>query len=219
MEQIITVKKFNNEDDFIAFLQILDENNIFHESEIFNSTIDPATFRPVEKDFVVRVKQSDFIKVNKILDEIALNNIQNVDKDHYLFSFSDSELYDILAKPDEWSAFDYHLAKKVLKEKGKNIDEEFLHSLKKARLEHLYKPEESQSTWIIIGYIMAFFGGLGGLAIGWHIMSYQKTLPNGEKIYVYQEKDRKNGKIIFYIGLVTLPVMLFLRIYTDTFSK
>jgi hypothetical protein len=58
-----------------------------------------------------------------------------------LFNFSDEELFDHLAKPDEWLAFDYQLAQKILDERGKQVDKEFLNSLKKAKIETLAKPE------------------------------------------------------------------------------
>jgi hypothetical protein len=34
-----------------------------------------------------------------------------VDKDYYLFAFSDSELIELIRKQDEWGSFDIELAK------------------------------------------------------------------------------------------------------------
>ncbi len=134
MQQFIKFKTFNQEEEFINFIDLLTTRRIAYQTEIFNSTIDSASLRPLEKEFIVKVRQMDFSQVNQILDEIAAESVKEADIDHYLFTFSDKELYEIMAKPDEWSAFDYQLAKKILRERGKSIDDDFLQSLKKQEL-------------------------------------------------------------------------------------
>lgn len=215
MQQFVTIKIFNHEEDFINFIDMLETRQIPYQNEIFNSTIDPATLKPLEKEFIVKVRQMDFSKVNQILDQIAEEAIKEVENDHYLFSFSDYELYEIVAKPDEWSTFDYHLAKKIIKERGKTIDEDFLRSLKKARIEDLSKQEETQLSWIIFGYVSAFLGGFLGIAIGWYMMSQYKTLPNGQKIYQFKDTDRQHGTRIFYIGITMFILIVVLQLLGD----
>jgi hypothetical protein len=212
MQQFVTIKTFNHEEEFINFIEILKSHQIPYQNEIFNSTIDPATLRPLEKEFLVKVRQMDFSQVNQLLDEIAAEAVKEVESDHYLFSFSDIELYEIVTKPDEWSAFDYHLAKKIIKERGKTIDDDFLRSVKKARIEDLSKQEETQLSWIIFGYISAVLGGFLGIAIGWYLMSQHKTLPNGQKVYLFKDTDRQHGTRIFYIGIVMFIIVLFLQL-------
>lgn len=213
MQEFITIKTFHDEADYFNFLEILESREIPYQTETFNSTLDPATLRPLEKEFHVKVRQEDFSQVSSLLDDIAAEAVKNADRDHYLFSFSDIELYEIIAKPDEWSAFDYHLAKKIIKERGKTIDDEFLKSLKKARFEDLSKQEESQPAWIILGYAFAVLGGIVGIAIGWYMKNQQKTLPNGQKIYLFKEEDRQHGTRIFYIGIVMFVVITFLQLF------
>ena len=218
MREFITIKTFNDEADYFNFLEILESREIPYQTETFNSTIDPATLRPLEKEFHVKVRQMDFSQVNSLLDEIAIEAIKQADKDHYLFSFSDIELYEIIAKPDEWSAFDYHLAKKIIKDRGKTIDDDFLKSLKKARIEDLSKQEKSQPAWIILGYAFAMIGGAVGIAIGWYMKNQQKTLPNGQRIYLFKEEDRQHGTRIFYIGMVMFVLLIFIRLFVQSNS-
>lgn len=61
------------------------------------------------------IEQSEFEHAQKILDEQAEEQLKNIDTDHYLFSFSKEELYELLLKPDEWSRLDVKLAKKTPK--------------------------------------------------------------------------------------------------------
>ncbi|MCK8520443.1 hypothetical protein M0D21_02625 [Aquimarina sp. D1M17] len=159
----------------------------------------------------IRIKQSDFKKAEEILEQQAENLLNDIDKDYYLFEFTNEELYEILLKADEWNEFDYKLAQKILEDRGKSIDEELLNSLKTERLKQLAKPEGNQKPWIVVGYIFAIMGGFLGLIIGYFLWTSKKTLPNGQKVYSYSEKDRKHGKYLFYIGIIFFPIFFLIR--------
>jgi len=147
-----------------------------------------------------------------IQDDNADEILMNLNRGHYLFEFTNEELYEILEKPDEWNYIDYKLAQKILKERGKDINENLLASLKEERVTELSKPERRYSFWIIVGYISSLLGGLLGLAIGWILWTMKKTLPNGERIYVYSESDRRHGKIMFMIGIIIFPIACLIAI-------
>jgi hypothetical protein len=119
----------------------------------------------------------------------------------------------VLEKADEWSPFDVSLAQKILTDRGKPVSDAELKSIHNQRIEELKAPEPSQKTWIIIGYVAAFLGGVLGLFIGWHLFNHKKTLPNGEKVYGHTESDRKQGKIIFYISLVSTAIGVALKLF------
>ena len=137
--------------------------------------------------------------------------METVDKDHYLFGFTDEELFEIISKPDEWNEFDFQLAKKILRERGKEINQDTINLLKKQRLNDLAKPEEGQRNWIYAGYIFALLGGLIGVFIGWHLSTYRKTLPNGQQVYGYKQEDRKHGRRIWIKGAIMFIVSLTIR--------
>ncbi|MBL4745664.1 MAG: hypothetical protein JKY08_04790 [Flavobacteriaceae bacterium] len=133
----------------------------------------------------------------------------------YLLQFTNEELYEILLKSDEWGDFDYSLAQKILIQRGKSIDHELLAALKKERIKDLSKPEENQKPWIIAGYIFAILGGFLGLIIGYSLMTSKKTLPDGQRINSYAEKDRKQGKYILIISACVFPIGLILKVITS----
>lgn len=161
----------------------------------------------------IRIKQSEFQRAEQVLEKLAEQSLNDIDPNYYLFDFSNEELYDILLKSDEWNMFDYTLAQKLLKERGKSIDKDLIESLKKQRLEELAKPDENQKPWIIAGYVFALLGGFLGLIIGYFLWTSKKTLPNGQKVYSYSAKDRRQGKYIFYIALIIFPSALLLRAF------
>jgi len=199
--QFVTFRKFSDINSTKELTNFLAENNIEYLFEDNSSNLD-STFGSNEfsKEFEVKLKKEDFDRVDKLMDQISINQ-EDIDKDYYLFDFIDDELKDLIANKDEWSNFDYLLALKLLKEKGKEVKEEELELLKKQRLEVLSQPEENQKICIFAGYFFAFCGGFLGLIIGWLLSTNKKVLPNGDKVYIYSEGDRKHGKNILYIGI------------------
>ena len=206
-------KKFPTLEQANELKELLKENGI---ESLLADNIPPVdvTFsgNTLQNEFEVRIKQSDFKKAEEILEKNAEKLIDQIDKDYYLFEFTDEELYEILLKSDEWNAFDYSLAQKILKQRGKSVDKELLNSLKNERLRDLAKPEENQKPWIIAGYVFSLLGGFLGLIIGYFLWTSKKTLPNGQKVYSYSANDRKHGKYIFYIGLIITPTALLLKV-------
>lgn len=193
---------------------ILNENNI--QAEV-GDNLPPVdiTFSgsTVQNQYEVRIHHSDFEKAEQVIKNQLGNILDQIDKDYYLFEFSNGELYEILINSDEWNVFDYELSKKILTERGKSIDEDLLQGLKDERLKLLAKPEEDQTTWIISGYIFTFLGGFLGIIIGYFLFTSKKTLPNGQKVYTYSENNRKHGKYMFYISLVIFVIIFSIRVF------
>lgn len=208
-------------DEFVMFMRFFDVEQAKELAEEFASKgiecqlIDNSLSKEItfSTNSELLIRQSDFEKANKMLDEKADKLLLNIDKKHYLFKFTNDELYDILAKPDAWNSMDYKLAQQILKDRDQNIDEDLLKSLRNERVAELSKPNKSQALWIIVGYIFSFAISIIGVIIGWYLWKMKKTLPNGEKVYVYSEIDRMHGKWIFFIGIILWPIALFIKFY------
>ncbi|WP_299383201.1 hypothetical protein [uncultured Lacinutrix sp.] len=213
-EEYSIFRKFPTLDQAIELRNLLKENEI---NSILDDNVPPVdiTFSgsTINNQIEIRIKQSDFKKAESILEKDAENLINEVNKDYYLFEFTNEELYEILLKSDEWSVFDYTLAQKILTQRGKPIDKDLLNSLKNERLKELEKPEGNQKPWIIGGYFFSIIGGFLGLIIGYFLWTSKKTLPNGKKVFSYSKNDRKHGKYIFYIGLIVIPTLFLLNIF------
>jgi hypothetical protein len=179
-----------------------EEPQPFNGSSIFNTSF---------QKYGIKIKSDKFEQVNKLLTEDENANLGEVEESYYLFDFTETELMDLLSKADEWSAFDVALARKILTDRGKNIDERTIKTLTEKRLDELKAPEQPQTFWIILGYICAFLGGVLGIFIGWHLSSFKKTLPDGERIFEYSESDRRHGKRIFNISVVVAIIAFILK--------
>ena len=204
-ETFLTFRKFNDielakeiagrlEQGNIQFL--LEDNSRFFDPSFANSTLD--------SDIRIKLRPVDFVKGDKILEDFYSASLDKVDNDYYLLSFTDEELMEIVSKPDEWGAYDYQLAQKLLKERGLEIKPEVAQLLKKQRINDLARPDKPHKYWIYAGYISAILGGLFGIIIGWTLGYFKKTLPDGQRVHAFGEKDRKHGQNILLIAIISL---------------
>lgn len=202
-------KCFNSE-------QAIELKNLLEQEGINVTLVDnlPAdlTGNSLNNQPEIHLKPIDFKRAEQIIEKDAERRIEYIEDDYYLFDSPNEELYEILLKPDEWNAFDYTLAKRILKDRGKYIEPELLIKLKEKRLEELAQPKEHQALLITVGYIFAFLGGIFGVLIGYLLWKTKKTLPNGKMVYIHSEENRKQGKQIFYIGLVVTITVCIYRI-------
>ncbi len=124
---------------------LLQQNNITTQLTDNIPPIDPSfSGTTLLNEYEIKILIEDFEKAELILEKEVENVINQVEDDHYLFDFTDEELYEVLLKSDEWSEFDYKLAQNILTKRGKSIDIDLLNALKKQRIETLAEPENNQ---------------------------------------------------------------------------
>ena len=213
--EFLIFKKYNDKESAEALTNQLQAHGIAFQitKDIENLDVLYGT-NPTTEFYYVKIKSEDFPKANALLLDIGNTDLNAVDKTHYLFEFTDEELFDLLSKPDEWNALDFQLAKKILRERGREVNDEIIESQKKQRIVELAKPDESNRVWIFIGYLAILFGGLFAIIVGWHLFTYKKTLPDGQRVYEYSEKDRRHGKRIFYLGMIVFYISVIIRLAT-----
>ncbi|MCC7453222.1 MAG: hypothetical protein IT222_03570 [Crocinitomix sp.] len=202
MSDFAIFQDFIAKEDARQLLNILDANKIPFTVVENAYEVDITFGGNIPRNFQVFVHPSNFERVHQILDKDAENQLDNVDPNHYLYDFAKSELYEVITKKDEWSAYDYQLAKKILIERGESIDPEAIAIYQEQRLQELSQPAEKPTVYLILGAIFALLGGVVGFMIGWYLYSAKKTLPNGTKMYTYANEDRKLALNIFLVGIV-----------------
>lgn len=203
--EFLTFDRFVDRAQAEELCRLLEENKIPVQLEDDSEVFDPTfSFSDVGKSFNVKLRPDDFRKAEELIENLVLGDLENVGSDYYLYSFTDAELKDLIAHKDQWSAFDFVLAQKVLRERGHSLSKEELEEIRGRRLEELSAPEKDQSGWILAGYIFAVLGGWAGLIIGWHLSSFKKTLPNGQRVYAFTDANRKHGKRILWFSVVVI---------------
>lgn len=218
MSELLVYRRFNDPALAQNLADILNEQGIRYVLEenasIFNPTF--ATQTEASREYSLKIYGEDFTKANKIIADYESKFTDNVESDYYLFDFTDDELMEIVAKPDEWSPFDLALAKKLLNERGITIDRAAEEKFAQVRLNELKTPEKSETLWIVIGYFFALGGGVLGFFIGWQLWTGKKILPNGEQVYTHSYSDRKNGKQIFYLSILGLLALIIKNLHFIT---
>jgi len=211
--EFITCKKYETPDEAAVLIEILKNNNIEYVLED-NSPSDDVTSTygsQVQYQYDVKIRQNDFEKINNILEKEAAETAEKLPVDYYLYNFNVTELYDILDHFDEWNETDYLLAQKLLSQKGERVTDEVIRQKKEKRINQLKEPQNAEQGWLIFGYVMVLLGGFVGIFIGYYLSQFKKMIPDGKKVYVYDNTARKNGKTLFYMGIVS--VMIWLAIY------
>ncbi|MCW3169461.1 hypothetical protein OMO38_13110 [Chryseobacterium sp. 09-1422] len=210
-----TYRKFIYEDDALELMEILKQNHITYELVNNSSQLDSNFGGDINtKQFELKIHPEDFEQAEKLEEKLVQNAIETVDENYHLFDYSDEELIEIVMKKEEWNKFDYLLAQKILKERGKEISPELLKVINKKRIEDLSTQEESPSWLIVIGYASAFFAGFLGIFIGGYLMYYKKALPNGGSMYGFSRKDRSHGQNILIISGVAFFIWIGFRLFS-----
>ena len=209
-------REFTDKGAAVGLVAMLSDNYIHAEIEVLAASFDPGFSRSeMNVEYCVKLLKEDFTKAEAILKKQAAEDLKGVEKNHYLFQFSDEELRDVLAKEDEWSEYDVLLAQKILNERGKPVPENMLRDMKAARMKELAKAEKSPNRLITAGHLLWPIPMLNFISImtGWHLYSQKKTLPNGDRLYSYTAADRKHGKRILILGIISLAAWMLLLMF------
>ncbi len=207
-----TFQKFSDKAAALELTDILKSHNINSVLEDASPSFDPSfSNNELIKEYRVKLLQKDFEQARQLLLQLSSRELEHIDQNHYLYDFSDEELMDLISKQDEWSALDFLLAQKILKERGHEMPPEIIETIRRERLKELAAPEKNQTGWIIAGYFFALLGGLLGVFIGWYLHYQKKTLPNGSSVYAYSSADRRHGFNILILGIVSCICWILFR--------
>ena len=191
MEELITLKKINTNEEASTIIELLQKNDIEYTLEK-EDIQDAELAGDLAFGIDIKVKAEDLEKAEELLKDIEEIDVERLEKDYYLFAFSDSELIEILQKPDEWSYNDYLWGQDILKQRGQEVAAATLADWKQKRLEFLSQPTKISSNFILTAYLFCLLGGIIGYFMGNYLSNAQKILPNGKKIFTYDEEDRKS---------------------------
>jgi hypothetical protein len=201
----VTFQRFNDKAAALALAETFRENGIECGVEDVSENFDVSfANNEINKDFRIKLKPVDFERAETLLLQLAAQDLADIDPGYYIFDFSNEELNEIIEKQDEWSSLDFLLAKKILTERGVEVNASQIQTFKEKRLAALAEPEKSPQILIVAGYILAFVGGLIAIIIGAYLRTHKRTLPNGERVYGYAASDRAHGERILIIGILVL---------------
>lgn len=213
-EDFVMYHKFTDYDTLKDFSDELAKNGIEYELYDNNqSYVKVFGYTQIDIPYGINIRQNDFLRADGILEKYYENQIKDIDRSYYLFSFSNDELLEIIAKSYDWGLLDFALAKHLLKERGININEQEIQSSKKIQLDNEKIILKASKIKIIIGYILSLILPMIAVFIGISIYYNRRLLRNGERFYVHPESDRKHGKNIIIISVLWF-VVFFIVLFT-----
>lgn len=161
--------------------------------------------------FELLIAETDRDQAEAVLLNRAMEELDDIDKSHFLFDYTNEELMTILIEKDEWNEVDVLLSQKILQERGVVVQEEELQVLREKRLNELAKPESKQTGWVIFGYIAIVIAPFVGAILGFALSKSQKRLPNGVKVPRYSTSIQKHGDFIGFTSVISLVLQIYLR--------
>lgn len=210
MKKMIVFKSYLEADLAENDISVLNENNIPYEIEDNTRAVqDFLIGMDTSPKLLLKLFSDDFLRARQLLSEKASENLGNAGLDYYLYSFDNDELLEIVQEQDSWDEFDVQLAKKILTGRGIEISETLENTFKEKRIKDLSKKEKGNHAWIVVGYISSMLGGLLGIIIGIWFWKGKRTLPNGKRMYIFEENARIHGLYITITGIAAVFVYLF----------
>ena len=132
----VAYKKFTDLDSAQEIIDLLKLNNITcHLLDETFANVKIVGYSPIDFGITLNIKPDDFKRANQVLEQYYLAEIEKADPNYHLFDFTDGELKEIVSNPYDWGEFDFHLAKKILRTRGIEINEGAIENQKKQKLQ------------------------------------------------------------------------------------
>jgi hypothetical protein len=202
-DNFLTFQKFNDPELAATMCETLRsqgiECEVVNEAPKFDISFANNKFDPT---IHLKVPSGDFVRAHAALETYYRQQLDTLDPDYYLLSFSDEELLDVVEHPDEWGALDYALAKQLLAKHGMPVTASQEAAIQQQRLAQLSHTEPTQPQWIFFAYLLSILFPLVGFFLGYALAFSKKNLPNGEQAFIYATGARRHGRRVMVISVI-----------------
>ncbi|MEM6725073.1 MAG: hypothetical protein AAF598_13630, partial [Bacteroidota bacterium] len=205
-------RDFMNGEEAEHYINLLDEANIPYKVEGTGVLIDTAIVgNTLLPKVILKLKRHDFKNANRLFANPFKDKTYADFKGNYLDQFTDEELKEILLNPDEWSVENVEVARIILRGRGIHLADEKIEAYRTEKFETLRTGKAADPTWMTI-YFCCILGGiftspfvtLAGLGMVYFYGFGQSNDPDGQPYYHFDQKTRKIGRLLFYVGLPIL---------------
>lgn len=205
------------ESEFDALKRLFKENNINYEvTSNYTTTNNAIVASKMYPQYTFKILPKDVEKANQIIRQLKEKNKIRIEDYPYLVALPDKELIEMLIYPDASNESEL-VVRKILEHKGIDCSEQALAAIKKKN-KSISKKGKRVSIYIQVAFFMSLISGLYlgiifillGIAMGFYYSYGKKADKEGERHYIYNKQARKNGKIIFYGGIIFLLLHVFL---------
>jgi len=131
MDRFIDYQSFPEIEQASGLIAILDSNNIPYEIDdsAARFKLVASTNSPLNQ-VIVKIREIDIEKANLLQADKPDIKIE----DHYLYTFSDKDIIDVIANPDEWTKDEQSIAGQIVKQRGLSISAEDIKSARSKKI-------------------------------------------------------------------------------------
>jgi hypothetical protein len=199
MTEFLTYTKVHTREEAGEITKLLQASGIEFKIEAERNALDKMYIgESLDPLIAIKIPQNRFTAANKIMLLQAQSQLDDIDPDYYLFSFTNDELTDVLKNTHEWNALDQALAQKLLLERNIAIPKD----IEDGGTAASFKPYHLEMVWIIVEYLVSIAFAFAGIIIGSITLLGYKTLHTGSKVKMYDKETRMHAGIMLGIGIV-----------------
>ncbi|HHM20984.1 MAG TPA: hypothetical protein ENJ20_03070 [Bacteroidetes bacterium] len=215
-------RDFHSVEQAGEFARMLEENRIPYKLEKSQTLLDAAIVgHGLVPPALIKIRSSDFKRLNELLRNKALGDRAFIEN-HYLQQLDDKELIAIVRRPNEWTVEDVAVARQILNDRGIPIPPEHVEDFNNKINAELRKGKRASLSGVLLYLVFVLLGGLfvnpffliAGIGMGWYHWQ-DKTVDNqGNRFFTFEKKTRYYGRLVFYIGWVSLllgALLVYLR--------
>jgi len=163
---IITLKTYESTLEAMVDQDILRANDI--ECFINNEQLVELypTFKGIDEGLKIVVFKKDYERALKLLTEIKQSSAngkqpgqseEDLAENHYLYSFSDMDIIDVLANPTDWTKEEQSIANRIIKKRGIQVTADSIRQARAAKNTLIVSqsriPNKMYLWFLLIGYL------------------------------------------------------------------
>ena len=233
MNEYITFQEFDTRDDADACAALLEENGIRTKIEENRILLDQSIIgTQYNNNVLLKLRGTDFTRARKVLIDNTHVDISDVAPDYMLRAFSNKELLDLIATPDEWGPYNYNVAIALLKQRDVKVEEGEVEKMQQHQLVEISRPRSLTLNNLLLGYGVSVFGIIGallksyilvlpmfvlfsvpgffGIVFGLIYRLTRRTLPDGTRIYSYDAAARMHGLFMIVLNILAFLCVVML---------
>jgi hypothetical protein len=154
MDNLIEFQRFPDFNAASELIDILEANQIPYQVDDSATRFDiaSASTNPMENQIIVRIRETHFETVNNLFEKKTSQTDENNDVDHYLYTFSDNDIIDVIANPEEWTETEVKIANEIFKQRGLKPTAELIKSVRKEKIQEQNKKVTETRNRFVLGY-------------------------------------------------------------------
>lgn len=212
MEQFVEIKRFPFPELITQLKEIFDANGIDYVIENTKPSFDVTFAGGNIVEYILKVNHTQKEKAIELLSNGFADEFP--DDNHYMDSYSDEELIEVISTPEDWDKNDFLYAKKLIEKRGIVVSDEKIEKKKKEIQEDIKKPVKAESIMILMGYLLTILTSGIGVLIALRI-KYRKNEIQDNKYglinYYYDENSRMHANVM--IGIFICWLMFYFYLY------